>query len=159
VIHSGLFVTGFVMGTFKFLFAHWATHLAAEGYNYEPHFYEIFISVQSGALVSMTVFYFSSEMVMHLAAKRRRRKFEAALKSGIPLKHKRKFTRFNKGIVWVKHNIGIYGVTLLAPLFLSIPIGSIICAKFYGDKFMTFPLMILFTASYSVLMCLLISFV
>ncbi len=155
-MHYGLFVTGFLFGTFKFLFAHWLTHGAAHQMKYEPHFYEIFVSVQSGCIVSMTLFYFSSSGLMKLAADGRRKKREQALRTGKPVKIKRKFTRFNKGIVWVKRKIGIYGVTLLAPLFLSIPIGSVVCAKFYGDKLYTFPLMLLFTAAYGFLMCLII---
>ena len=77
-----------------------------------------------------------------------------AKKKGVEYKPKKKFTKMNKLIVWIKRNIGIYGVTLLAPLFLSIPIGSIICAKFYGKRKRTFILMMFFTAMYSALMCL-----
>jgi hypothetical protein len=72
------------------------------------------------------------------------------------LPFKRKFTRVNKGLVKMKRGLGIYGVTLVAPLFLSIPIGSIVCAKFFGHDKRTFPLMLLFSGAYSFLMCFLI---
>lgn len=155
-MNIGLFVTGFWLGTIKFLFAHWITFGAAAGFNYKPHYYEIFSSVTLGAWVSMAVFYFSSELLMKRAAKKRHEKYLAAKKSGIQLPVKRKFTRINKTLVKMKRSVGIYGVTLFAPLFLSIPIGSIVCAKFFGHEKRTFPLMLLFTGTYSFIMCLLI---
>lgn len=151
-----LFLTGFFFGTFKFLFAHWTTFGAAAGMGYDPHYYEIFISVTSGAWISMAVFYFLSELLMKRAAKKRHNAYHQAKELGIELVAKKKFTRVNKGLVKMKRTLGIYGVTLLAPLFLSIPIGSIVCAKFFGHKRRTFPLMLIFTASYSFVMCFLI---
>jgi len=49
----------------------------------------------------------------------------------------------NKFIVRIKHSIGIIGVCFYAPLFLSIPGGSIIAAKFYGHDRRAFPLIVL----------------
>ena len=49
----------------------------------------------------------------------------------------------NKLIVKIKRTLGIYGVCLFAPLFFSIPGGTIISAKFYGKDKRTF-LLILF---------------
>ena len=158
MLHQGLFFTGFGLGTFKFLFAHWLTLGAAAGIDYEPKIYEIFISTTLGAWVSMSVFYWSSGWLMRRTAAKRKAKIQAAIASGIPVERKRVFTRVNVFIVWVKRSIGIYGVAFLAPLFLSIPIGSIVCAKFYGHRKRTFPIMILFTGIYSFLMCLWIYF-
>lgn len=149
----GLMISGFWLGTFKFLFAHWLTFAAAVAIDHKPHFLEIFLSVTIGAWVSMSVFYFLSELLMKAAAKKRKQNYEESKRTGIPLKVKKKFTRINKALVKMKLGIGIYGVTLFAPLFLSIPIGSIVCAKFFGDEKKTFPLMLLFTASYSLIMC------
>jgi hypothetical protein len=151
-MNVGLFLTGFGIGTIKFLFAHWSLHLASKDLPY----WEIFISTTAGAWTSMAFFYFSSELLMKRAAKKRREKRIKALETGIPIPQKKIFTRTNKIIVRIKRTIGIYGVTIIAPLFLSIPIGSIICAKFFGTEKKTFPLMLLFTGSYSVLMCFLI---
>lgn len=151
-----LFITGFTFGTFKFLFAHWTIYGSALGMNYNPHVYEIFISVTSGAWVSMTFFYFFSGYLMKRSAQKRAEDFLKSKKTGIPVKFKPKFTRINKAMVRMKRSMGIYGITLFAPLFLSIPIGSIVCAKFFGGEKKTFPLMLLFTFAYSVLMCFLI---
>ena len=46
-------------------------------------------------------------------------------------------------VVKLKRSVGIYGITFLAPLFLSVPIGSIISAKFYGKKKITFLLIVI----------------
>ena len=48
----------------------------------------------------------------------------------------------NKGIISMKRSIGIIGIAFWAPFFLSIPLGSIITAKFYGHKKNTFLLII-----------------
>jgi hypothetical protein len=65
-----------------------------------------------------------------------------SIESGTPIEPKRKFTRMNKLIVRMKKSIGIIGISFWAPLFLSIPGGSIIAAKFYGKNPMTFPLIV-----------------
>ena len=43
-------------------------------------------------------------------------------------------TKTNKTIIKVKHLFGIWGLAFLTATFISIPIGSIICAKFYHHK-------------------------
>ena len=62
---------------------------------------------------------------------------------GLEFKERKNFTRMNKFIVRIKRSLGIYGISFYVPLFLSIPIGSIIVAKFYGKFKKTFPLVIL----------------
>ncbi|OIQ31889.1 MAG: hypothetical protein BM555_05015 [Crocinitomix sp. MedPE-SWsnd] len=152
ILNWGLISLGFGMGTFKFLFSHWLAYAAAD-----PTFFDIiqiFIATTVGAWFSMSIFYWSSGILMRRAAKKREEKLKWAADNGIEVKKKKTFTRMNKTIVWIKMKIGIFGVTLIAPLFLSIPIGSIVCAKFFGDQKKTFPLMLLNTALYSALMCL-----
>lgn len=77
-----------------------------------------------GGLFGVTVFYYSAEYFMHRAKRKAKEK-------GIV---KKKFTRMNKLSVRIKKSLGIYGLALLTASFLSIPIGSIITAKFYGDR-------------------------
>ena len=48
----------------------------------------------------------------------------------------------NKFIVRIKRRFGIFGISMYAPLILSVPIGSIITAKFYGKDKRTFPLIV-----------------
>lgn len=148
----GLISLGFVLGTFKFLFGHWSLYLAFEYHGFQT-LVEIFVSVTAGAWAMMTPFYFGSSYFMRRAKLKRELKEEIARAKGIEIKRKKKFTWMNKTIVKVKSTLGIYGITFLAPLFLSIPGGAVVCAKFFGGQKKTFPLMLLFTTCFSTLMC------
>ena len=52
------------------------------------------------------------------------------------IKNRKKFfQKKNKWIIKIKRSKkGFFLICLLAPLFLSIPIGTIVVAKFYGDR-------------------------
>jgi len=106
-------------------------------------FIETYVVCVAGALLSAAIFYFSSEFFLIRAHKKRKELIQKSIETGIPLKQKKKFTKTNKLIVRIKHKLGIIGVAFYAPLFLSIPIGTIITAKFYGKEKRTFPLIIL----------------
>lgn len=106
-------------------------------------FMETYLSCVAGGIFAACVFYFSANYFMHRAKRKRDEKLHKQLESGIPFKAKKKFTRVNKAVVKVKMSLGIYGTALWAPLFLSVPLGSIIAAKFFGDDKRTFPLIIL----------------
>lgn len=106
-------------------------------------FIETYIVCVAGALLSAAIFFFSSEFFLKRAHKKRKELLQKSIETGIPLKQKKKFTKTNKLIVRIKHKLGIIGVAFYAPLFLSIPIGTIITAKFYGKEKRTFPLIIL----------------
>jgi hypothetical protein len=149
----GVLITGFILGTWKFMFGHWIV-FGAYGVDNFAEIIAIFASVTFGAWTCMSVFYFSSNFFMRRAHIKRKAAYQLALDKGVSSKKKKVFTKMNRGIVWVKMNIGIYGLTFLAPLFLSIPIGAIVCAKFYGKSKITFPLMMFYTAAYSAIMCL-----
>jgi hypothetical protein len=151
-----LYSLGFILGTFKFLFSHWTVHLASIKPGIEMSFFDLFIPTTSGALITMFVFYFSSNAFMKRAAKKRAEKYNEALSLGLPYTPKKKFTFVNKKIVQVKRSIGIHGVTIIAPLFLSIPLGAIVCAKFYRHQQKTFPFMVITVVGYSALMSALI---
>ncbi len=150
---TSIYLWGFIFGTFKFLFSHWTIFGMSKVGELNASFLDIFIPTTAGAILSMGIFYFLSDYFMERASKKRKVAIEKAKQNGTPLKEKRKFTRLNKLMVRLKRGVGIYGITVLAPLFLSIPLGSIVCAKFYGDQRKTFPLMVIFMSSYSFLMC------
>ncbi|WP_027418246.1 hypothetical protein [Crocinitomix catalasitica] len=154
-----IYTLGFILGTFKFLFSHWSIHVAALGNDIELTFFQLFIPTTAGALITMIIFYFSSEALMKRAAIKRNIAYHNALAAGLPYVEKKKFTYLNKKIVKIKNGIGIYGITFLAPLFLSIPIGSVICAKFYRHKKKTFPLMLFTVIGYSFLMSFIIAII
>jgi hypothetical protein len=127
----GLISTVFFLATFKFMFAPFTGHAIG------LPFWETYLSSVCGGVFSATIFYYFSEWILKISQKRKLQKAE----NGI-LKAKRKFTRTNRGIIKVKRSLGIYGICFWAPFFLSVPIGSIIAAKFYGKEPKTFPLII-----------------
>lgn len=136
-MNYGAYISFFFFSMIKFLFTPFAGPAA------RLSFIETYCSCVAGAIVSAAIFYFMSEFFMKRAHdKRARLRHEAAL-AGTPLPQKRKFTRLNKLVVKTKRSMGIYGIAMYAPLFFSVPIGSIIAAKFYGKEKKTFPLIVL----------------
>lgn len=115
----------FFFGTFKFMFTPLGGPVA------KLTFLETFLATLSGGYVAALIFFYSSDFFMRREKAKRLKRYQKALINGTPIKRKKAFTRFNKTIVKIKSNIGIYMICWLVPLFLSVPLGSIICAKFY----------------------------
>lgn len=106
-------------------------------------FIETYLSTVAGAVVTAFVFFFASEYFIRRAESKRKRKIKEAMAEGKPIPKYKKFTFTNKLIVRVKRTLGIYGICLFAPLFLSIPGGTIVSAKFYGKDKRAFPLILI----------------
>ena len=124
-----LYVLAFLISTVKFLFA--ASIVSASSLT--P--FEIAISTGLGALFSFNIFYWSSGYFMRVAKEKK----VQAIHNGT---HKKKatFTKMNKLMVKTKKSkSGFWLICILAPLFLSIPIGSVIVAKFYGENRLAYP--------------------
>lgn len=132
----GLYFGLFGLSMVKFLFAPFG------GPKLGLSYLETYVSCVAGAICCAIIFYFSAEFFMIRAHKKRKKMREDALAKGVEPKHKKKFTRTNKFIVRIKRRFGIYGISMYAPLILSVPIGSIISAKFYGKDKRTFPLIL-----------------
>jgi cytochrome b subunit of formate dehydrogenase len=132
----GLYTTFFLLSTIKFLFAPFGGPMAGLS------FLETYVSCVAGGIFSAAVFYYASEYFMKRTRAKRLKEREEALKNGTPLKVRKNFTKINKFVVRIKRRFGIYGISLFAPLFLSVPIGSIITAKFYGKEKRTFFLIV-----------------
>ncbi len=125
----------FLLSMVKFMFA------AAPGAHQEVPFWATVISIMLGAMISSAFFYFGSEWVIKYTLNRKAKKEANLVAQGITPKRKKSFTRTNKLIIRIKNTFGIYGVCFLAPLIITIPLGSIVCAKFYGDQKRTFLIM------------------
>lgn len=106
-------------------------------------FFETYFSCVTGAIISATIFYFMSDFFMKKAQIKRTKIREVALAKGLTLPHKNKFTPMNKFVVKMKMRFGIFGIAMYAPLFLSVPIGTIVTAKFYRKEKKTFPIILL----------------
>jgi hypothetical protein len=80
---------------------------------------------------------------MEWSHKRKIKKEELLLDKGIQVPNKKKFTKTNRMVIKLKMSFGKYGICFWAPFFFSVPIGSIIAAKFYGKLRETYPLIVL----------------
>jgi hypothetical protein len=129
--------TVFLLSIVKFMFAPFS------GRGLGLPFWETFLACLAGGIFGAAIFYFSSELLIKYTHKRRVIKKQQMIAQGLDYKEKKKFTRTNRFIIRVKRSLGIYGISLWAPFFLSVPVGSIITAKFYGKQKATFPLIIL----------------
>ena len=143
----GSLLTVFFTATVKFLFAPFA------GNGMGLPFWETFLAAFAGGTVGAAIFFFFSELVMKFSHNRKVKKQEELERQGIiAIPAKKKFSKTNKFIIRIKQKLGIYGICFWAPFFLSVPIGSIIVAKFYGKQHETFPLIVLGMAINSLIM-------
>ncbi len=126
----------FFLSMLKFLFAPFG------GPKVGMTFFETYFSCVSGAIVSAAIFYFMSEFFMIRAHKKKSLLLKQSIESGVELPYKKKFTKMNKFVVRMKMKFGIFGIAMYAPLFLSVPLGSIVTAKFYGKEKKTFSIIV-----------------
>lgn len=103
-------------------------------------FIETYIAAVAGGIFGAAVFYFPSDYFILKAEQKKHTKRHEALRKGEAYIEKKKFTKTNKFIVKIKMKLGIVGISFWAPFFLSVPIGSIVVAKFYGKEKITFAL-------------------
>ena len=127
----------FGMSTVKFSFAPFGGKIAG------LTFIETYVSCCSGAILSAAIFYFSANYFINRSIKKKAKIRQDLLDQGLPIPAPKHFTRINKGVIKMKRSIGIIGIAFWAPFFLSIPLGSIITAKFYGYNKNTFLLIML----------------
>ena len=106
-------------------------------------FVETFLSAFLGGSISAAFFYFASEFVIQWMQKRRLKKEELLLQQGKEIKKKKIFTKLNRFIFVIKSKLGVYGICFWVPFFFSVPLGSILVAKFYGKEVRTYPLIVL----------------
>lgn len=104
---------------------------------------ETYIANFAGAVLSMTVFYYAAEFFLKRSHQAKVAKYRLAIAEGKEVTHKPIFTKKNKFIIRMKTKIGVIPFAFWAPFLLSIPIGSIITAKFFGKRSITYPLMVL----------------
>ena len=136
-MHWGKYLGLLGIATFKFMVAPFA------GKPLKLSFIETYLACVAGAILSAAIFFYLSEYLMIKSAKRRERKRREAIENDLPPTVQKNFTFMNKLIVKIKHIFGIYGICFIAPLVLSIPIGTIISVKFYGKDKRTLPLIIM----------------
>jgi len=127
----------FTASMIKFMFA------PLGGPALQLNFIETYLACTIGATVASAIFFFPSNFFIQRSINKRKEKERKLLEKGLKIKDKKKFTLVNKMVIRMKRSVGIVGMSFLAPLFLSIPLGSIIVAKFYGSRPMAYPLILL----------------
>ncbi len=106
----------------------------------------------SAGFTGVSFFYFLSDYFMERAHKKRMRRIENGT-----AKPKRKFTRVNKFLVKIKLRLGIIGIALITPTGISIPLGSVIMAKFFKHSKWAYPLLLFSVVFWALLIGLLAS--
>lgn len=98
-----------------------------------------------GGCLGTLLFFRLSAWLMEWARRRALRKVE---RTG---KHPKVFTRFNRFVVKVKGMHGLLGIAAVLP-FISIPVGSILAAKYFKHDRRTVPALLGSVAVWSVLL-------
>lgn len=106
----------------KFLFAPSTVYLS--GYSY---FETILITIIGGAF-GVFVFFYSGSYIFAYFNRRFPRKQKA-----------KKFNKRNRLLIRVKNTYGLYGLALISPCLISIPIGCLLAAKYFRHDRRTLP--------------------
>lgn len=121
----------------KFLFA----PIISIGYGY--NFIETILITSIGGIFGLLFFYYLSKwlinkyyrycpvVVSYFAGEEAKQKL---IDSQCGKKVKKKFTKKNKFLIKMRKNYGYFGVILLTPVLLSIPIGAFLAQKYYSKN-------------------------
>ena len=91
---------------------------------------EIFVASSLGAISCFNIFYFISKKIYFGNSKQSK---------NTKTKKSKTFKKRNRILIKMKQSkIGFLLVCTLAPLFLSIPIGTVVTVKFFGDNKKTY---------------------
>jgi hypothetical protein len=126
----------FLLSTVKFLFAP-GTAIAS---GLTP--FQTIVITSLGGMTGITIFYFFGHWVF--------RQIDAWRYRNLSRKEKKVFTRRNRYIVKFKLSFGLIGLIIVTPAILSIPIGSVVAAKFYYENRYTYPLLLASTIVWSI---------
>lgn len=114
----------FLLSSVKFLFAPAST--IALGYNLP----KTIIITFCGGSFGITVFYYLGTAIANWWAKQKK------------TRKKKVFTKSNRKLVYIKNKYGLIGLCLITPGIISIPVGSILAAKYFRHDKRTFPYLI-----------------
>lgn len=98
-------------------------------------FIEAFLTITSGGLFGVIAFYYLSGVIIKLLSKIKVLQVKPSKE-----KAKKVFSRRNKIIVKLKIRYGLYGLAILTPALLSIPVGVFIIRKYYSRNKMALPI-------------------
>lgn len=128
-MNFGSFFGVFIIAATKFLFAP-STALIYHQFTY----WETIAICLIGGAFGTTFFYFAGELIFAFFAKLRAKRDVKKIQKGIEVIRK-KFTKGNRRIIRIKQRFGIWGIGFLTPCIISIPIGSVLAARFYHHRY------------------------
>lgn len=102
-------------------------------------FWETFLFSSVGGCIGVLVFYRLSDWFIKRALMRRRRLALLDQQGNARISSPKVFTRRNRWLIRLKHSSGLRGLAALTPLVLTIPVGSIIAARFFRHDRRTLP--------------------
>ncbi|WKZ67272.1 MAG: hypothetical protein QY325_04945 [Flavobacteriales bacterium] len=134
-----------VLGTsiVKFLFA------AAVSYGFQHTFAQTVLLLALGGAIGTVVFYLLGLRLLRWLQRRSLHRRAARIAQGLP--PRKVFTRTNRFIVRVKRTYGLIGLAVMPPI-LSIPITSLVAAKYYGHDRRTLPYLLSAVVAWSVVL-------
>lgn len=109
-------------------------------YGMDRSFAETLLTTSVGGCIGVLLFYRLSGWFMKRSRLKRLHR-EIAIQHGVISERPKVFNRTNRFIVRVKHGWGLKGLAALTPILLSIPIGSIIAAKYFKHDRRTLPIL------------------
>jgi len=124
----------FLLSSVKFLFAPSTT--VASGYS----FVETIAITFTGGVTGFFIFFKFGTVIIKW--------YNSMIKS----KEKLRFTKKNRFIVKIKRDYGLYGLALLTPCLLSMPVGSFLASAYFSDDKRTVPTFILSVLFWSLLL-------
>lgn len=125
------------LASIKFMFA------PLYGLGVGLNFYETYFSLLAGGVLTSFLFYKLTFTLLERSKVKRQLRRKQALDMGFEYFEPKKFTRTNKFVVRMRRRFGFVICAFFFPFFLSVPVGTIIATKFFGDKKLFFPLVAL----------------
>ena len=115
-----------LISSVKFLFA--PPVALSLGFN----FWQTILLTSTGGILGIILFYFLSTGILKLYRYILKRLRTAFSKDKSSAKKKKHFPRRNKLIIRLRGKIGMYGLIVLTPCILSIPLGCFLVNKYYS---------------------------
>lgn len=90
---------------------------------------ETLLITSIGGLLGVLFFFYLSSVLMLVISK-----ISARWNRKKSAKPKKKFTWKNRVIIHIKREYGLIGLAAITPIFLSIPLGTFLAARFFSNK-------------------------
>ncbi len=138
----------FLVAMVKYFYAPWF------GFTLGLDFWETMPGVVLGGIASFFFFYFITELflvyvrhlkpvVVYVTPNRTRLRYRDWREKRHERRKKKKvFTRRNKFFVRMRQTYGMWGIVVLTPVVLSIPVGAFLLRKYYGHRREAIPAML-----------------